>query len=65
MVRITCDRCGRVIQNSVLPLMNVKFPVLDISVKYNLIEEAGKVDLCDNCRREFFDWLNVKEEDEG
>jgi hypothetical protein len=44
--------------------MNVKFPVLDISVKYNLIEEAGKIDLCDNCRKEFFDWLNVKEENE-
>jgi hypothetical protein len=44
--------------------MNVKFPVLDISLKYNLIEEAGKIDLCDNCRKEFFDWLNVKEENE-
>lgn len=54
MKEITCDKCGAVIRKS--PIQQCVFPYYKISAFY--INGFCEIDLCDECQKKLYDWLN-------
>ena len=53
-MRITkCDRCGKEV-----PQKNwVEYPIFSIEIWNEPIIGTKKVDLCDECKKDFLEWL--------
>lgn len=60
MVLRICDRCGGKLA-PLLDISNVKFPLIEIELKKNL-NHSAKIDLCNECAKNFVDWLEMGKE---
>lgn len=50
---IRCDRCGKEI-----PQKNwVDFPILKMEITYDPLLGVEHIDLCDECKKDFNEWL--------
>lgn len=55
MTKIVCDRCGKEFCDN--PFLSVKFPVIEIYCRSNLIEPLRELDLCDNCKKQVREFI--------
>lgn len=56
---IRCDRCHREIVSC--DWSPVSFPIVKIEIQHS-IGNFGEIDLCEECKEEFLDWMRSKKE---
>ena len=56
---IRCDRCHREIVYC--DWLQVSFPTVKIEIQYS-VGNIGEIDLCEECKEEFLDWIRNKKE---
>lgn len=58
MKLIKCDRCGKEIEQKKW----IDMPMAKIGVVESTIDGLKELDLCDDCKRDFWNWLERKDE---
>lgn len=55
MTKIICDRCGK--EFNYLPIVQAKFPYLNIHVLHDFTGCSRQVDLCDDCKQKVYNFI--------
>lgn len=57
MTRQICDKCGKILPEYTA-FLNAKFPIIKITKQAMLMGEPDDIDLCENCKNLFLDWIS-------
>ena len=56
MILIKCDRCGKELKKKAW----IEMPMMEITVMESTKDALRKIDLCDDCKDAFWDWLSER-----